>query len=806
VNICQQDTATSRSAVTVSRRFANGLTLTAVMMVVLLGASAALAQVPFLVSPLSPEEKAPGAVAFTLIVYGTGFASDAVVHWNGTALTTTFKTSEEITASVPATDLATAGTALVTVTNGSGTVSNVDYFQVVKTGYTVAFSKLDYATDLTPNDITTTEFTTSGYLDLAVATGNNSVSILLGGGTGTYPTHVQYAVPGNPVSIAHGDFNGDGKQDLVTADQYISEVSVLLGNGDGTFQAHQEYATGNEPLALAVADVNGDGNLDIITANYNANTVSVLLGNGDGTFKTHVDYATGNGPMGLAIGDFNGDGKLDIVVANNTDSTVSILLGNGDGTFQAAVAFPTATGPTCVAVGRFVTGKNILDLAVGTSSKLVSVLLGAGNGTFQNYVDYAVGAGSVAIAAADVNSSANLSLVVANENDNTVSTLVGSGTGTFKAQSVFPTNTAPVGLAIGDFNQDGKLDVAVPSNTGNTVSLLSDSWLTLSPSTYSFGTQTSGEKSAIKSFVLKNTGTTAYTMGTITFGGPAYATDFTQTNTCPVAGAALAAGASCDLNVTFEPTASEFADAQLLITSTNGSVLGLQMTGSGNIPITLTPRVQTFPTTLLFTKSKGATNTFTNDSGVDIYFTLIDLEGANQNDFSFTSTCAGGGPPFNYSVPLLPGASCVSTTYFTPTMQPTGNETTTFVYYGNFTQVKQGLLINGVGTAVKVSPISITFPNTTVGVTSAAKTVTFTNAGTSALAISSVSWNGQNDFAQTNTCQPSVPAKSGCTFSFTFTPSAVGTFTATLSIGDSDVTGPQKITVTGTGVAAAGAN
>jgi hypothetical protein len=806
VNICQQHTATSRNAATVSRRFAKGLTLTLiVMMVVLLGASAALAQVPFLVSPLAPEYKAPGAVAFTVIVYGTGFASDAVVNWNGTALTTTFKTSEELTASVPATDLATAGTALVTVTNGSGVVSNVEYFQVVKTGYTVAYSKLDYATDLTPNDITTAEFTTSGHLDLATATGNNSVSILLGNGTGTFPTHVQYAVPGNPVSIAHGDFNGDGKQDLATADQYASEVSVLLGNGDGTFQAHQEYATGNEPLALAVADVNGDGNLDIITVNYNANTISVLLGNGDGTFKTHVDYATGKGPMGLAIGDFNGDGKLDVVVANNTDSTVSILLGNGDGTFQTAVPFATAIGPTCVAVGHFVTGKNILDLAVGTSSKLASVLLGAGNGTFQNHVDYAVGAGSVAIAVADLNASPDLSLVVANENDNTVSTLVGSGTGTFKAESVFPTNTAPVGLAIGDFNQDGKLDVAVPSNTGNTVSLLSDSWLTLSPSTYSFGTQTSGEKSAVKTFVLKNTGTTAYTMGTISFGGPAYSTDFTQTNTCPLAGAALAAGTSCDLNVTFEPTASEFADAQLLITSTNGSVLGLQVTGSGNIPITLAPRVQTFPTTLLFTKSKGATNTFTNDSGEDIYFTLIDLEGVNQNDFSFTSTCAGG--DLNYGVPLLPGASCVSTVYFTPTMQPPGNETVTMVYYGNMTQVKQGLLINGVGTAVKVSPTTVAFGNQTVDTTSAAKTVTFTNAGTTALTISSVNWSGTEPyFAETNTCQPSVPASSSCTFSITFDPLTTGAFTATLSIGDPDVTGPQKITVTGTGVAATGSN
>jgi hypothetical protein len=226
------------------------------------------------------------------------------------------------------------------------------------------------------------------------------------------------------------------------------------------------------------------------------------------------------------------------------------------------------------------------------------------------------------------------------------------------------------------------------------------------------------------------------------------------------------------------------------------------MTGTGNIPIMLTPRTQTFPTTLLFVKSAGKTNTFTNSSGVNIYFTLIDLEGVNQNDFSFTSTCAGGGPPFNYGVPLLPGASCTSTVYFTPTMQPAGNETVTMVYYGNFTLAKQGLLINGEGTAVKVTPTSYTFPNTTVGQTST-KAITFQNASTTPMAISSIGWAGTEPyFSQTNTCNypgGSVPANSTCTITVTFAPLTKGTFTATMSIGDPDWTGPQVVSFTGTG-------
>ena len=310
MNTGLQDSTRFPCAKGVVRPFANGLLfIIAAIAATSLCTAAALAQVPYLNAPLSPGQKAPGSPAFTLTVYGAGFSADAVVNWNGAPLATTFKTSEELQAYVPASNIAKAQTALVTVTNGSGIVSNVDYFQVVRNAYPVAYGKLDYATDPTPQAVTTADFNGDRKLDLASATGNNSVSILLGNGTGTFSTSVQYAVPGHPVAIGHGDFNGDGKQDIATADQTANEISVLLGNGDGSFQSHHEYAAGSKPTALATADVNGDGNLDIVVADYSSNKVSVLLGNGDGTFKTHAEYPTGHGPSGVAVGDFNGDGR-----------------------------------------------------------------------------------------------------------------------------------------------------------------------------------------------------------------------------------------------------------------------------------------------------------------------------------------------------------------------------------------------------------------------------------------------------------------------------------------------------------------
>jgi hypothetical protein len=794
-----------------SRRLTSGFVAT-LLAVLAFSLSVSLAHatnpVPLVNALLSPAQKAPGSATFTLTVTGTGFVSGATVYFNSTALTTTFVSSSKVTASVPAASVATAGAYPVTVANPTpgGGVSNAATFEVVKSGYTVAWAELNYKTDVTPQDVVAGDFNHDGFMDLAVATGNNSVSILLGNGSGTFATHTEYPVPADPVAIISGDFNGDGKLDIATVDQFQGEVTVLLGVGDGTFEAHKESPAGIKPLGLVAGDFNGDGKLDLAVAASNDNKVAILLGNGDGSFKAPVEYATGNAPEGVAVGDFNGDNKLDLVVANNGDGTVSILLGNGDGTFGGHTDYPTAVGVNSVAVGDF-NGDGKLDVAACTSNKQVSILLGTGAGTLQNHVEYSIGANAIAIAVADLNSDGKLDIATANYNDNTVSTLVGNGDGTFKGQNVFLTQSGPSGIALADFNNNGKIDIAAANVNSNTVSINTDSWLVLSPTLVSFGTVTSGDPSAAKTISLANKGTTPYTMGTLAITGNS-PTDFTQTNTCPKAGATLAAGATCSYSVVFDPTASEVANSFIALTSANGSVIGDELTGTGNIPITLNPRTQTFPTTLVGTKSAGKTNTFTNSSGVNIYFTNIDLEGINQSDFSLTSTCAGGGPPFNYSVPLLPGASCTSTVYFSPTVLPGENETVTFVYYGNFTLAKQGLLINGVGTQVKVSPTSITFPNTKVGSTSTG-VVTIQNVATTAMPLTgSYFTNGtSNVFSiQSNTCgyvqgasHGSVPANGTCTFTLAFTPAVTGLQSVTFNIGDADITGPQQVSLKGTG-------
>jgi hypothetical protein len=288
-------------------------------------------------------------------------------------------------------------------------------------------------------------------------------------------TTQQYPLLGNTHIAA--DLNGDGKVDLAGAGANV--VSVMLGNGDGTFGAKTDFPVAADPQAVAAGDFNSDGKVDLIaTLNDPQSSLALLTGTGTGTFNPPIYFPNTSGfdSPAIAATDLNSDGKLDLVVMHNIGcytapctaaDSITILLGNGDGTFQTPSEVDVGTGPFAMAV-LDLNGDGIKDVAIGGGNTELSILLGVGNGTFvQQPVVTLVPGGDLFsacndIGVGDLNRDGIQDLVVPLGNGEGNAILIGNGNGTFQVKSRIQIDEtfAPLHVAVADYNRDGLLDIA----------------------------------------------------------------------------------------------------------------------------------------------------------------------------------------------------------------------------------------------------------------------------------------------------------------------------------------------------------
>jgi CSLREA domain-containing protein len=358
--------------------------------------------------------------------------------------------------------------------NGSATVDIGSFERQVSVCETPNFTATSYGVNGVPQSVTTGDFNRDGKLDIAAATSPSTVSVLLGNGTGGFSTPTYYAGVNNSFSITTGDFNGDSKIDLAAANRDSDNVSILMGTGTGVFDTATNFGVGvgTGPFSVTSGDFNGDGKLDIATANLYANNVSVLIGNGTGSFSAATTFIVDIFPRSISTADFNGDGNLDIATANDIANTVSVLLGNGTGGFGTPTNFAVGNNPFSITVGDF-NGDGKIDLATANFvSNNVSVLLGNGNGAFGAATNFAVGNVPQSVTTGDFNGDGKLDLATANNNSNNVSVLLGNGSGGFNAKTNFIVGIGPYSITTGDFNGDGKIDLTVANSFSQSISVL----------------------------------------------------------------------------------------------------------------------------------------------------------------------------------------------------------------------------------------------------------------------------------------------------------------------------------------------
>lgn len=308
---------------------------------------------------------------------------------------------------------------------------------------TAAMDQLRIPVGTAPGSVEVADVDGDGRPDLVVANEqSNNVTILLGDGKGGFtqargsPFHAGPA----PNDVAVGDFNRDGHVDLAFANHEEKYLTVLLGDGRGGFlpAPHSPFAVDVHPHTHGVAtgDLNADGNLDLVTDSWGTDQVAVLVGDGMGGFAgPGVFIAVGKHPyQRLRVADVNRDGKPDVITTNLEGDDVTILLGDGRGGFtrSAGSPFPCGDSPFNFAVGD-VNGDGAPDLAIVNSPSSTSDRHGTDGLTI----------------------------------------LLGDGAGRFRmmANSPFETGRIPNRVAIGDVNGDGVADIAVSSPDGNTITL-----------------------------------------------------------------------------------------------------------------------------------------------------------------------------------------------------------------------------------------------------------------------------------------------------------------------------------------------
>lgn len=625
-----------------------------------------------------------------------------------------------------------------------------------------------------------------------------------------------------------------------------SGVAVVPYGGVGTVQG--------SGFAPWIGDFNGDGNVDIAsfqqTATFPRSTyVQFLLGNGDGTFTpTFGVYDFGHSVPGTAA-DFNGDGRTDLAELDGFSSSVHVIPAGPGSPIQVRVSDPVigdqglahvvlagaATNPTTVTLAvsdpaitiaptvvippgstrqdvPFQIGSNFnpnhvfsIQASLGTSAA-VAYATQAVNGQFgfqvspqYGFLEAITGQTTTLIDEISITSLAGyattLTLTCQNLPAGTACqfglnpVILPAGGGVLSALTLSTSSSTPPGaFPFKLVASDGVITQSVA------LTLQVDSTVTVSPSSWFFGTQLLAKTSAAGTITLTNSGGSALTINSIAAAG-ANSSDFGITHNCPLTPNTLAAGSGCGIQATFTPTAPGPRKSSISISHSLG-VQNVILTGVG-AAISTSPSSLNFGSQTVGTPSVSLPVVITNKAGTAVNLWQITFLGANAGDFSKSNTSTCGNR-------LGLGANCTVNVIFTPAAA--GSRTASLLISDDGGGSPQAVTLAGTGTSgptARLSPPALVFGEHAVGTSSHGEAVVLTNAGNAPLAVGNITVAGasRSDFVQTNACGSSLVPGASCTIEIRFTPHATGTRTAVIHVLSNNQFGGLQVKVQGTGSA-----
>ncbi len=620
-----------------------------------------------------------GPIGTIVTIKGTGFSTTStnnIVFMGAVKANVSTATDTTLIIIVPA----GATYMPVSVTTNNLTAYSINPFIVTFAGgggpfiSTSFMPKSDIKTGMYPHSDILADLDGDGKPDLFVSKGSSNTAGVFrntsSGGNISFATELDLAATGNNhEGTALGDLDGDGKPDIVlTNSNGTNSVSVFRNTstvGSISFSAKMDFPVVNGPYSVAVGDLDGDGKPDLVIANNGANQISVYRNTstpGNISFDARIDFTVGTNPYSIAIADLDGDGKADLAITTQGSSSALSVMKNtstaGVLSFDQPINYATLAGSFVVSVGDL-DGDGKPDLAAASSSSnSVTVIRNTstpGNLSFGSQQNFATGNYPVCVSISDLDGDGRPDMVTSNRFTNNVSALRNISTVgaiSFEIHVDYDVDTDPFYVAIGDLDGDGRPDIVAANSASTAVCVLRNIINANLAAVVNSFTPTSG----ISGTVVKIKGSNFTGATGVTFGGTP-ASSFTVDSSTGIT-AIVGAGASGGLAITTSYGTSTLAGFSFngpIITSFTPTVgvtgTIITITGSnfihvidvkfGGIPASsFTIGSSTSVTATVGTGSSGSV-TITTDSGT-----------ATQQGFSY-------------------GAPSITT--FTPTSGPAGS-------------------------------------------------------------------------------------------------------------------------------------